>query len=165
MRALAIVLGLGTGLAACGDPYPGPPYGGPYPDGGFGNPGPGFGAPCKTTADCTGDQVCARDDECIEPTDAHSVLIRWTIGGAPPTTTSCAPLGELTLQFTDVTGGGIGYAPLMCTEGQFFIDVWPVRYTEVAVENVATTGSPTYFGQTAIPSGSADVSVDMEPQQ
>jgi hypothetical protein len=167
MRALAIVLGLGLGVAACGDPFPGPPYGGPYPDaGGFGNPGPGpgFGAPCKMTTDCTGDQVCARDGECLEPTATHSVLVHWTIGGQAPTTTSCAPLGELTLQFTQlVSGAGEGYAPLMCTEGQFFIDIWPLRYDQVAVENApGMVGS--YYGMAALPGGAAEVTCDLEPR-
>jgi hypothetical protein len=166
MRVVAIVLGLGFGLAACGDPYdPVPPYGGPFPDGGFGNPGSGsnYGAPCKTMADCTGDQVCARDGECLEPADTHSVLVHWTIGGAAPTTASCAPLGELELQFTQLaSGAGLGWAPLMCTEGQFFVDVFPTRYDQVTVETATTT--PAYAGSASLPTGNDDVTCDMEPR-
>jgi hypothetical protein len=166
MRVVAIVLGLAAGLAACGDPYDPYPPGGPYPDGGFGPPptGPGYGNPCHVATDCTGDQVCARDGECLEPADTHSVLVHWTIGGAAPTTASCAPLGELTLQFNELASGvGIGWAPLMCTEGQFFIDILPTRYDQVAVENTPGQAS-SYYGMTALPSGNADVTCDMEPQ-
>jgi hypothetical protein len=160
MRVLAMLLGLGA--AACASDWnPGP--GGPYPDGGFGSPGPGFGAPCTLTSDCTGDQVCARDHECLEPAQAHSVLVRWTVGGQPATSTSCAPLGELELQFTAVaTGEGVGYAPLMCTEGQFFIDVWPTRYDQVAVETITQT--PAYLGSAALAPGNDDVTCDLEPR-
>ena len=62
MRVVPIFVGLGLGaaLAACGDPYgPGPGF--PYPDGGGYPPGPGV--ICKTTNDCVGGDVCARDDE------------------------------------------------------------------------------------------------------
>ena len=165
MRALSILVGLGLFATACGDPYePGPGF--PYPDGGGYPPGPGVS--CLTANDCVGGDVCARDDECVAPADARSVMVRWTVGGAAASTASCAPVvasGKLQITYTvNATGEITGFSPLMCGEGQFFVDIWPARFDHVTVESVTSNGA-FYLGSTDLgASGNQDVTVDLEPQ-
>lgn len=163
---VAVILAFGLTAAACGDPYePGPGF--PYPDGG-GYP-PGTGAPCTTSAECAGGDVCARDHECLAPGDARSVLVRWTVGGQPANATSCAPVvaaGQLEIQYVaSATGELTGFAPLMCDEGQFFVDIWPARFDMVTVAVPSQNGTgPLYTGSTALgATGNQDVTVDLEP--
>lgn len=156
MRAIALV---GILLGACvesGDPLP--PGPGPNPT--------GMGPYCDATTPCTGSDVCARDHECLAPDQARSVMVRWTVQGQPASASSCAPLaglGELQIAYSaDATGELTGFAPLMCSEGQFFVDVWPARFDHVRVS--AGASGPVYAGAADLPAGNADVTVDLQPQ-
>ncbi len=160
----SVLLGLGVLVfAACGDPYdPGPGF--PYPDGGG---GPFPGATCTTTADCTGSDVCARDHECLAPADTRSVMVRWTVTGQPANTTSCAPIvstGQLQIMYTaNATGETTGFSPLMCSEGQFYVDIWPARFDHVQVSVTSPTTGQGYSGATDLgASGNQDVTVDLK---
>ena len=154
MRAFAILL---VGLAACPDGGPGP---GPGPGS---NPPPG-GAYCDATTPCGNGQECARDDECVSPDQARSVMTHWTIAGQPADATSCAPViqtGRLTIEYSvNGTGEYTGFAPLMCDQGQFFVDVWPVRFDHVRVFAANTTNQ--YLGEADLGAGNAEVTVDLQ---
>lgn len=131
-------------------------------DPGFPPPGNPMGNYCSGPGDCGAPDVCARDHECLPPDQARSVMTRWTIGGQPAGTASCAtmPAGELEISYTDrTTGEYTGFAPLMCGEGQFFVDVWPARFDHVKVDVQGTTWS----GESDLSSDStnADVTVDL----
>lgn len=155
MRAYAILL---VGLAACpegSDPGPGP------------GPGTGSqGAYCDATTPCPTGQECARDDECVAPDQARSVMTHWTIAGQPADATSCAPIvqiGHLTIRYTSTaTGESTGFAPLMCDQGQFFVDVWPARFDHVQVFAANTTTE--YTGEAELAPGNAEVTVDLQLQ-
>jgi hypothetical protein len=160
----ALLLGLVVSLGACGDPYQPGPF--PYPDAGGGGPFPG--APCTTSGDCIGGDVCARDHECLAPGDARSVMVRWTIGGAAANATSCAPIvstGQLQIMYEVLaTGETTGFAPLMCGEGQFYVDVWPARYDYAQVSVTSVQTGHGYSGSnTLASSGNQDVTVDLQP--
>ena len=162
----SVLLGLGVLVfAACGDPYdPGPGF--PYPD--AGGPGGPFGGTCTTMSDCTGGDVCARDHECLAPADARSVMVRWTVAGAAADATSCAPIvstGQLQIMYSSLeTGETTGFSPLMCSEGQFYVDVWPARYDHVQVSATSPQTGHGYSGATDLgASGNQDVTVDLQP--
>ena len=160
---MRVALLLGFALAACGDPYdPGPGF--PYPDA-AGGP---FGGTCTTSADCVGGDVCARDHECLAPADARSVMVRWTVAGAAADATSCAPVvstGQLQIMYQSLTtGDSTGFAPLMCSEGQFFVDVWPARYDWVQVSASSPQTGHGYAGSVQLgATGNQDVTVDLQP--
>jgi hypothetical protein len=154
MRLLGALLPIA--MAACGSDYdPGP--------GSWDPPGPGGGAACDTTAACTGTQVCTRNHECLEPAQVHAVLVHWTIRGAPADESACASMGKMSIGFAvSGTGERTGFSPLMCTAGQFFIDVWPTRFDQTTVSGTSTV--PLY-GTASLVAGDAeaDVTVDLEP--
>ena len=56
------------------------------------------------------------------------------------------------------TGERTGFSPLMCTAGQFFVDVWPARYDQTAV--AATSSASQMRGVAVLPAGNAEVTVD-----
>jgi hypothetical protein len=97
------------------------------------------------------------------------VMVRWTVGGQPANDSSCAPVvssGEMEISYTAfATGEQTGFAPLMCGEGQFFVDVWPARFDHVQVSTVSLqTGLTAYAGAADLgATGDQDVTVDLEP--
>jgi hypothetical protein len=153
MRCLALVaISFGACMSQSDPgPYPGP-GGGPYP-------GP-QGAYCDAQTPCTGSDVCARDHECLAPDQARSVMVRWTIAGQPASSLTCGQFTstQLSIQYTSSsTGEQTGFSPLMCSEGQFFVDVWPVRFDQV------TVGAANYAGADMLPpTGDVDVTVDLQ---
>ncbi len=94
--------------------------------------GCGGGAPtCSTDSDCSG-QVCARDEQCYPAAQIRSVVINWTVSGAPPTASSCAAIPNLVLELdTSDLSTGFEFEPVPCIEGKFTLDKLPTIYTEV----------------------------------
>jgi hypothetical protein len=162
MRALATIA-LAAAMSAAGCMDSGPEV--RYPPGG-GDPGwdgPPMGTTCMVATDCASGQVCARDHECLDPSQARSVLVHWTILGATPDATSCAQVGVMSIEYSDsATGQLTGFSPLMCTAGQFFVDIWPAHYDQTAID--ARVGSSNALhGAATLPPGNAEVTVDLVP--
>jgi hypothetical protein len=90
---------------------------------------PCFGA-CLTT------EVCARDGECLPPSEVRQVHLEWTVQGAPADATTCASHPDLFVDFIDDFQDRFGFAPVPCIEGRFNVDKLPTRFTmtELGVE-------------------------------
>jgi hypothetical protein len=141
MRALALVLLLTA--AACGGSSNAPMY-------------------CDANTPCTGNDVCARTHECLAPDQVHSVTIHWTLGGQPPTATTCAGISELEVGYVNSSDATdqVVFSPVSCAEGAFPNDAWPTRYDQAFVTAVAPGNSTT--NQAAIPAGAmVDVTIDV----
>ncbi len=88
---------------------------------------------CTTDSQC-GNNVCARDGECLPATEIMSVKVTWTIRGQAASATTCASSPDLLLQFDGVSyGDSFGYAPVPCMEGQFTEDKLPTRFQQVDI--------------------------------
>jgi hypothetical protein len=86
---------------------------------------------CTADTDCGGD-VCARDGECLPPTEIRSVRVTWTIGGKTADATSCATAPEFYIDFYGAYAAStFGYAPVPCVQSQFFIDKLPTSFDQV----------------------------------
>src|SRR6516162_2869484 len=91
---------------------------------------------CAMDSDC-GNNVCARDGECLPADQVRSVKLTWTIRGMAANAMTCAPTPDFYIQFDgDGAGDTFGYAPVPCMEGQFTIDRLPTRFggAEMGVE-------------------------------
>lgn len=89
------------------------------------------GGECNADTQC-GDDVCARNGECIARSNVRSVLVKWTIDGSAAAAESCSSHRELYLQFDGADyGDKLRYVPVACEQGQFFIDKLPKRYEQV----------------------------------
>jgi hypothetical protein len=94
--------------------------------------GDGTGAACTQDTDCSGGQVCARNEQCDAKSDVRSVKITWTIGGMPASSQTCAGQPSLYLQFdSPYYGDDFGFDPVPCQQGQFNIDKLPKRFDDV----------------------------------
>ncbi len=159
MRA-TLLIAFGCSMVACTDPGTDTGFPGPIEP----NPGGPGTITCKTSSDCSTGQECTRDDECLDPSLVRSVLVHWTVQGMPASDTACQPVnadGALQIIYSALASGEEnGFSPLMCSEGQFFVDLWPARFDHVRV----SAGSMHVFqGETALPDGDADVTVDLQP--
>ena len=92
-------------------------------------PDPCFGA-------CLGTEVCARDGECLPPSEVRTAHLTWTINGAAADSTTCAPHPDLFVDFISDANERFGFSPVPCFEGKFSIDKLPTKYTmtELGVE-------------------------------
>jgi len=117
---------------------------------------------CTRDEDCAG-QVCARSHECVPADQLHAVTVRWTIAGAAPTTTTCAPVPNFELQFRDGSDPtrDIAYHPVPCSAGAFPIDKWPLAYDAVAIQAESPSGGSTSQTGVIPPDAIADVTVDV----
>jgi hypothetical protein len=100
--------------------------------------GPG-GGDCTTDSQCGG-EVCARSGECLARSEVRSVTVKWTVKGEAANATTCTH-PDLYLQFDGADyGDTLGFAPVPCKQGQFFVDKLPKRYlqVELGVEGRAT---------------------------
>src|SRR5262249_47345502 len=109
---------------------------------------PGGYAPggCEKDSDCGGD-VCARDGECLAPSEVMSIHISWTVNGQAPSDAACANGPDWFVDFSDgFSGGGFGFAPVPCKAGVFSVDKLPNRYVDVdlGVDGAQTLGSGTF---------------------
>jgi hypothetical protein len=93
--------------------------------------GPSTGE-CETDGDCLGN-TCARDGFCYPEASIREVRTTWTIRGAAASVTSCGTTRDLHISFAGGDAGEVplGYAPVPCETGQFFIDKLPRLYTIV----------------------------------
>jgi hypothetical protein len=93
-------------------------------------PGMPCGGACPTT------EVCARDGECLPPSEVRQVHLEWTVQGAPADATTCASHPDLFVEFIDDFQDRFGFAPVPCIEGRFNVDKLPTRFTmtELGVE-------------------------------
>jgi hypothetical protein len=93
----------------------------------------GCGSDCQQDTDCIGGDVCARDGECLAPTDVVSADILWTIDGAPPSAASCMALslrvGFITHQTREIDE--FGFAPIPCEKGEFYVDKLPSDFDQI----------------------------------
>lgn len=90
---------------------------------------------CQTDLDCSSGQVCARDGECLAPSQVRSVKVTWTVRGMAASATTCATIPDLFVQFANgaVYRDTFGFEPVPCDAGQFPIDKLPVRFDQVEV--------------------------------
>jgi hypothetical protein len=127
----------------------------------IGEPGPGPTGPgCQADADCGTNAVCARDGECVAPSDVRVAHISWTVNGVAADATSCTTTPDLELDFFSGEQA-YGYEPVPCKEGKFSIDKLPIWYTSVQLTSQETgaTASGT------IDAATGDVSLDLTQSQ
>lgn len=91
----------------------------------------GSGGECVNDSQC-GDEVCTRGGECMARSSVHSVLVKWTVDGEAASATSCSAHPDLYLQFHGSDyGDTLRFEPVVCSQGQFFVDKLPKRYLQV----------------------------------
>lgn len=96
---------------------------------------------CHTDPECDDGEVCARDGMCTSAAGVRSLTTTWTIQGAPADATTCAPHPEFFISFIGYDyGDQLGYAPVPCALGRFFIDKLPRRFRAV---ELGIEGGPT----------------------
>ena len=120
------------------------------------------GGSCTIDGDCSGGQICAHSHECLAADQVHSVTIHWTIGGQPPTAASCTGIDHLDVGYesTSIPADSVLFSPVLCVEGAFPNDKWPIRYDIADVE--AQAAGATTYGQAAISGDpTVDVTVDV----
>jgi len=87
---------------------------------------------CETDRDCDG-YVCARDHLCYASDDVRAVTVTWTVRGMPASEAACTGAQDLQITFIDDVPGAtpLGYAPVPCANGQFFVDKLPTTFRQV----------------------------------
>ena len=89
------------------------------------------GGDCDYNEECSPD-VCARDHVCTDPSDVREVTVSWTVRGGQANAQSCAPQPDMTVTFVgDEFGDELGFTPVPCANGQFFVDRLPKRFHTV----------------------------------
>jgi hypothetical protein len=101
------------------------------------------GALCTTDSDCSGGDVCSRDESCWPADDLYTVKITWTIDGSAAGSASCASFPDFVVNFYSQEQE-FGFAPVPCMAGEFPINLLPTVYTEVEVADANFQ----YFDQT-----------------
>jgi hypothetical protein len=151
MTVWMLVLTLG-GACVSQDTYP-PSGGGGWGSGYGGGGGPqGFG--CEQDSDCGGaGSVCARDGECVSPSQLTTIHITWTVQGAAASASTCASVPDLDLTFFDSGQAEFGFSPVPCAEGKFTIDKLPSWFTAAELDRAGNDQGG--------PSGSFDSSGDL----
>lgn len=90
------------------------------------------GGECQLDSDCSGSEVCARDEMCAAASQVRSVTATWTIRGAAASVASCGTHPDLYISFIgNDSGDTLGYAPVPCKNGQFTVDKLPTRFRQV----------------------------------
>jgi hypothetical protein len=99
---------------------------------------------CETDAGCSDDQVCARDHVCVAPSEVKEVIARWTINDEPASETNCMGF-DLHIEFfgLDQREDSLGFEPVPCPSGQFFVDKLPARYDRVGLRVIGDSGGDT----------------------
>ena len=117
--------------------------------------GPATGE-CNTDGDCSGN-VCARDGMCHPPSTVREVKTTWTIQGREASVTTCGAVKDLQISFDGSEAGenSIGYAPVPCENGQFFMDKLPRSYTLVEL------GKDGGFAETKVIGPTGEVAFDL----
>ncbi len=114
------------------------------------------GALCMTDGDCSGGDVCARDESCWPSDELYTVKITWTIDGSAAGSASCAPFPDFIVNFYS-DSQEFGFAPVPCMAGEFPIDMLPTAYTEVELADV----NYEYFDQTMTIDANGSASFDL----
>lgn len=136
------------------DPTSDPTWTDPPPSG---QPGPGpIESGCQQDSDCGTNAVCARDGECLAPSDVRAAHITWTVNGAAASASSCTSTPDLELDFFS-SQGSYGYAPVPCMEGKFSIDKLPVWFTSVSLQSQSSGAS----ASGTIDAATGDVTLDL----
>jgi hypothetical protein len=117
LPSLALAGALALGLGGCQPPSDGGPSDGD----------------CDVDEECGGGEVCARDNLCWSASDVRSVRTTWTLRGQPADTTKCARFPDLYIQFRGPGVENLGFSPVPCANGQFFVDKLPREFTRVEV--------------------------------
>jgi hypothetical protein len=89
------------------------------------------GGECIDDRDCSGGEVCARDEWCTAASSVRQVTVTWTVNGAPATMAACTGHPDLFISFESGPGDTLGFSPVPCFAGQYNIDKLPTRYTAV----------------------------------
>lgn len=90
------------------------------------------GSACQVDDDCGGSNVCARNGECIAPSNVRTVHVTWKIRGAPASATTCAATPNFFIMFSSPSRTDTyGYEPVPCASGLFTIDKLPTRFNAV----------------------------------
>jgi hypothetical protein len=118
----------------------------------------GSGSECHSDSQC-GDDVCARSGECLARSSIHEVTIKWTINSAAADAVSCEAHPNLYLKFdgTDY-GDTLRFAPVICRQGSYRVDLLPKRYVQVQLGFEGSTGDVTSIDATT-----AQVQFDLFP--
>jgi hypothetical protein len=96
-----------------------------------GCPRSGQGGECEYNEECAPD-VCARDHECTAASNVREVTVSWTVRGQAASSQSCGATEGFTLTFLgDDIGDELGFEPVPCASGQFFVDRLPKRFRTV----------------------------------
>jgi hypothetical protein len=96
---------------------------------------------CVNDSQC-GDDVCTRGGECQARSNVRSVMVRWTVEGTSATASGCTPHPDLYVQFHGSDYGDVlRFEPVVCSQGQFFVDKLPKRYQQVELGAVGGTGN------------------------
>ncbi len=92
----------------------------------------GGGSDCEDNADCASDEVCGRDHGCTDPSNVREVTVTWTVNGGDANVQSCAPRPDFSMTFlgSDISDE-LGFTPVPCATGQFFVDRLPRRFHTV----------------------------------
>lgn len=111
---------------------------------------------CETDRDCDG-YVCARDHLCYSADDVREVRVTWTVRGLAASETTCGATQDLQISFVDDAPGAmpLGYAPVPCANGQFFVDKLPLTFRQVEL------GREGGFAESASISASGTASFDL----
>lgn len=138
---MRLALALPLLLAACiqqtsQDPGSDPGWG-TGPGGTGGNAG--FG--CHQDSDCGTTAVCARDGECLSPSDVRTIHVTWTLSTQPASTATCSASPHLDLTFLDSAQDQFGFSPVPCVEGKFTIDKLPTWYSTVELSRTGDYGN------------------------
>lgn len=89
---------------------------------------------CTSNSECSSPDVCGRDHACTDPSNVREVTVTWTVRGGDANAASCAAQPDFTLTFfaTDI-GDEVGFTPVPCAIGQFFVDQLPKRFRAVEI--------------------------------
>lgn len=100
---------------------------------------------CQVDSDC-GPEICARDGHCIAERDVREARASWTLGGIAANAAVCSEQPDLSVTFTgDGPGEQLGFSPVPCAAGTFFIDRLPRSYRWVEIgflDNRAPAAGP-----------------------
>ncbi len=89
---------------------------------------------CEFDSECLPDEVCARNDECLDPSRVRTARVTWTVGGLTASETTCASIPDLLLWFRNPAGAEqFGFEPVPCHAGLFTVDKAPLYYDRVSL--------------------------------
>ena len=105
---------------------------------------PTQGDSCEVDTQCDSGDVCSREHLCVSPSEVKSVKAQWTINNEPASAAACMGR-DLHIEFfgLDQQSDSLGFAPVPCPGGSFFVDKLPVRYDRVGLRFEGTSGGDT----------------------